>query len=487
MRGRLTYIVAILATTLLACSVYGETTSSFDPAPWLEDLDQAQDAVATKYANLEWLVFEREMDVGGLFEAARTQIRSAQSDADARAAFDKLARKMGDGHVQFRWSQSPASESIRNASCEALGFDERIQGGPAATMMPGFESLADGPSEFPAGRVRVGAHKVGVLKIGVFTPRGYPALCAEALEALHITPLDRCDDDCGDKVENWVIDRMTQDLVARLRTIQHAGADVLLVDLVDNGGGTEWAEAVARMLTAVKLKSERMMFVRGQHWEAAFERKETQLQEAARHASTEDRALLKDLAEQVSERLRQARTPCDSGPLWRGQQLPCSWLGTGFYATGVLPSLDPDRVHGKSWVTVVFEPSRFQAPVGIWHGPLIVLVDGGTGSAAEQVAAEMQDNHAAIVMGSPTAGAGCGHTDGGTPTTLKHSGGVLELPDCARVREDGSNEVMGVQPDLLVGLRMADGPRRRGLRIAESLQRAVAEAIEQRGKQPRAH
>jgi C-terminal processing protease CtpA/Prc len=113
----------------------------------------------------------------------------------------------------------------------------------------------------------------------------------------------------------------------------------------------------------------------------------------------------------------------------------------------------------------------------MWRGPLIVLVNGGTGSAAEQFAAVLQDNHAAVVMGAPTVGAGCGYTNGGTPTTLKNSSGILELPDCARMRADGSNEVMGIQPDVLVGLRTTDGPHRQGMRVGEKLPEAVARAI----------
>jgi hypothetical protein len=88
-----------------------------------------------------------------------------------------------------------------------------------------------------------------------------------------------------------------------------------------------------------------------------------------------------------------------------------------------------------------------------------------------------EGNRAAIVMGAPTVGAGCGHTNGGTPTTLKNSGGILEMPDCARMRSDGSNEVMGIQPDVLVGLRTTDGPHRQGVRVAEKLPEAVARAI----------
>jgi C-terminal processing protease CtpA/Prc len=90
----------------------------------------------------------------------------------------------------------------------------------------------------------------------------------------------------------------------------------------------------------------------------------------------------------------------------------------------------------------------------------------------------LQDNHAAVVMGATTVGAGCGHTNGGAPTTLKNSGSILELPDCARLRADGSNEVMGIQPDVLVGLRTTDGPHRQGLRVSKKLPEAVARSIE---------
>jgi C-terminal processing protease CtpA/Prc len=105
-------------------------------------------------------------------------------------------------------------------------------------------------------------------------------------------------------------------------------------------------------------------------------------------------------------------------------------------------------------------------------------VDGGTGSASEQFAAVLQDNKAAVIFGAPTAGAGCGHTNGGTPTTLTHSEGILELPDCARIRRDGSNEVGGIDPDILIGFRTTDGMRRKGLRVAPALSQGVAAAVQ---------
>jgi hypothetical protein len=450
--------------------------AGFDPKPWLEDLDQAREAVATKYANLEWLVLEREVDVSALFADTRHRVEAAANATDARAAFDRLARRFGDGHVQFRWSaDEPKSQSV-GADCAALGYNERMQGLPTAALMPGYSPVEALGNEFPAGLIHRAQHTIGVLKIGVFTPQGYPALCASAKAALQINSEPACDEACADRIEQWASNRMSADLLTQLRNLKAAGADVLVIDLIDNGGGTEWAEAAARMVTGIRLRSERIGFVRGSHWTSAFDKQESKLREAAENTSAEDKTWLLSLADELQQRRREAATPCSSSPLWQGQRLSCSWLGTGFYATGLLDSAQANRLRAKPWARLVFTPLQYEYEEAAWRGPLIVLVNGGTGSAAEQFAAELQDNHAAIVMGAPTAGAGCGHTDGGTPTKLNNSGAVLELPDCARLRKDGSNEVMGIEPDVLVGLRNEDGPHRRAIRISRKLSEAVNRA-----------
>ncbi|MGD1148643.1 MAG: hypothetical protein ABR961_11910 [Thermoanaerobaculaceae bacterium] len=75
-------------------------------------------------------------------------------------------------------------------------------------------------------------------------------------------------------------------------------------------------------------------------------------------------------------------------------------------------------------------------------------------------------------MGVNTSG-GCGHTDGGTPTTLRNGKAVLEVPDSVRFRADGSNEVMDIVPDVLVGFGASDGPHLRGKRFIVKLPEVV--------------
>jgi hypothetical protein len=82
---------------------------------------------------------------------------------------------------------------------------------------------------------------------------------------------------------------------------------------------------------------------------------------------------------------------------------------------------------------------------GVWPGPLAVLVDNETWSAAEEFAALLQDNHAAVIVGTRTGGAGCGHTWGGTPTVLENSGAAFKarliqkhLPDALALAADSA-------------------------------------------------
>jgi len=72
-----------------------------------------------------------------------------------------------------------------------------------------------------------------------------------------------------------------------------------------------------------------------------------------------------------------------------------------------------------------------------------ILADRGTGSAAEDFVAWLQQNKVATVLGERTAGAGCGYVDGGNPTRLKVVPVDVWMPNCARFLDNGSNEIEG--------------------------------------------
>ena len=85
---------------------------------------------------------------------------------------------------------------------------------------------------------------------------------------------------------------------------------------------------------------------------------------------------------------------------------------------------------------------------------------------------KQKDIHAALLLGEPADG-GCGHTLNGPPVKLKYSGAIFEMPDCARFRADGSNEITGVEPDILVGFTGTEGPHARAQRFIKKLPDAV--------------
>jgi hypothetical protein len=454
-------------------------TASFETEPWLEDLDQTRDAFTKEYANFDWAVFQRQADLSRLFDETRERILVARSEGEARAALDRLTRQLGDGHVEFKWPSvsNPGRKPTAASTCADLGYNARQTGRPLASHMQGYHSVAGGASEFPAGLVTIGQRKIGVVKIGLFSPHGSPSLCEGALQALNIVPTEPCDDACSDKVETWASAQMTKDFETTLIALKSSGATTLLVDVTQNGGGSEWAEAAARMVTGVKVTSERLGFVRGSHWVKKWKGLAEDLRTAVATAPVADRAELVAFAQEAEAKARIAATPCSSEPFWKGERPVCAWLGEGAYATGLVGAARADAMKRKPWGRLIFSPAQFPYHDGVWRGPVVVVVDGATWSAAEEFAAVLQDSHAAVIVGAPTGGAGCGHTDGGTPTTLAHSLGVLELPDCARFRANGDNEVAGVQPDLLIGLRRYDGVDRQAEFLRDKLPEAERLAV----------
>ena len=466
--------LAVAVTAVLAAPAVAQ---SFDPAPWVADLEQARQAFHGKYTNLEWLENERGLKIDPLFDRAAQQLAGASSEADVRGLFDRIEQRISDGHVQFVWPRRSKSQTAARAKpvpvvardlCAELGYDSRQASPGTAQALPGYRSLAEG-NPFPAGTFKSRDTTVGVIRIGVFQPQGYPALCREAVQAFAISQDRPCDDQCQDKIVTRAYVRLTEALEERARQLNAAGAQVLLIDITGNGGGSEWAEAAARIFSAKELVSERRGYVRGEHWAKQWRDLAATLREFAAKARRTDKARLLAYATETDAAAREAETPCADPPT-------CNRIATAGYSTGLVGHSKSGAFAGKDWGVHVFSPAQFPYHDGVWNGPLIVLVDQETWSAAEEFAALLQDNRAAIVLGARTGGAGCGHTNGGTPTTLKNSGVVLELPDCIRFRADGSNEVRGIIPDEVVGLRANDGLALRTRLIADSLPAAIEKA-----------
>jgi len=143
--------------------------------------------------------------------------------------------------------------------------------------------------------------------------------------------------------------------------------------------------------------------------------------------------------------VRVVKPSCDRRGVWKG--LPaCSVFGAGAQAR------------------------TFIDGSGEWNGPVFVLADRNTASAAEDLAAWLQQNKVARVIGERTMGAGCGYIDGGTRTQLRASHFDGLMPNCARYLDDGSNEIEGIAPDLAIDMHVAD-PAAQARALAAALKR----------------
>ena len=289
-------LLAVLGAALSAAASVPAAT--FNQAAWLADLEQARQAFHENYANWDWAETERGIKIDALFDDLEARMRRARSEAQAMAVFNRLSQKLGDGHVEIDWPEPPRvpqptpvkSPPPAPDLCSNLGYDARQNGPGTAQAIDRYAPLqTSGSNPFDVGIVTVAGTKVGIVRIGIFQPQGYPELCRTAVREFSIPTDKPCDDHCQDKIVTFAYRRLTGALEQRARQLKAAGAGVLLVDITNNGGGSEWAEAAARIFSPKLLVSERRGFVRGEHWATQWRDLASDLRKHAKKAPRADK------------------------------------------------------------------------------------------------------------------------------------------------------------------------------------------------------
>ncbi len=467
----------------------------YDPAPWLEDLATLERGAGEGFANLEWHVERGGVDPVALHRRTDSLIRHARSDREARAALRAFAAGFHDGHfavvrpmpaavrwVRDRWrgrggaGAGPAANRSGAEACAALGYGDDAGDASALAAAPGYRAV-DATGPFPTGIVSLGGRPVGVIRLATLGVDRFLPACARAWGRLRDSVARAgCDHRCASLIRVATGDELLADLRRRLRALREAGATALVVDLTGNGGGTEWADPAARQFSPRPLRAQVMGFVRHPHWVRALDAEAAELDSAL--AGGPDPALapaLRAARAALDTAIAEARQPCDRSALWTAgpAAVSCRQLVTGRrYVTGALPWL-PDSLRQRPGAAALFWPSINRFEEGAWSGPLLLLVDRGTASAAEEFAVLLRDGDAARVVGERTFGAGCGMTNGGIPLVLPHSGLEVRMPDCARLRANGTNEVAGLDPDEAAGWAEGDGAAARATKALAAIGRAL--------------
>ena len=437
---------------------------------WLQDFRQLMNEISTHYANLDSAIADRRLDLVDLRRRTEESLRNAKSDEEARQALDRFMREFGDGHASVQWStRRPSADDASKPLCERLRYRARDMSGIDFAQLGNFERIEDDAGILTLDKKR----RVGVIRIALFSGGVYPELCKEVQTTLGLADDAPCDFDCEIRIGRAVDDRMTASLERTLATLQKGGATAILVDVTGNGGGSDWVEPAARVLTPVPLKSPRLGFIKHPHWVKILEEELADVEHDIA-SDLEPKRVLRDARETLQRALERAKEPCDRSGVREGKKPGCSLIVTGMlYASGVLAHARRDVLPSGRATNVLFNPAQFTYREGVNRLPLYVLTDGRTASAAELFAAMLKDNGAATLIGTPTNGAGCGHMNGGVWATLENSQGRVQLPDCSRFRSDGTNEVLGITPDVLVPWRSQDSRYQRARKTLQVLERIL--------------
>jgi hypothetical protein len=377
-------IALALGALIVATGVWDVAT--YDRDAWLSDYARVKRDMAQGYANLDWMVEKRGIDLVALDRGTTAALQNAHSRVRAFIALRRFVRAFADPHLRMQAGERGASAEASSASavssmdttpvdtpaggdCAAAGYEEGDHGfGLPVDRLTGWTPVRGG--DFPAGLVG----DIGVLRIAQFGEDRYLGACREVFRA-----------GIGDRALQLAVRARQQALLAEtISELRARGARRLLVDVTGNGGGSEWVSEVIALMT--------------------------------------DRSLRREEA-------RMASPACDRSIVWKGKPAPC-----------------------PVYAGAASEISTLQG-TGTWRGPVLIAADAGTGSAAEDFVAWLQQNGVAKVLGERTAGAGCGYANGGTVTRLSVVPVDVWMPNCSRFMANGTNEVEGIRPDVPVAMR----------------------------------
>ena len=86
-----------------AGETYGQTIKT---NTWLEYFAQLKREMSDHYANLEWAVEHRGLDLKQLSERTETRLRQARNDQEAHESIESFLSDFGDGHLTIKGSMS---------------------------------------------------------------------------------------------------------------------------------------------------------------------------------------------------------------------------------------------------------------------------------------------------------------------------------------------------------------------------------------------
>jgi hypothetical protein len=489
------FAIIVLALATRPCAARAQ---DFDRQGWLSDYALLKQTLERRYANLAWFASpEGGVDLPAVDKRTLAQLQAATTDDDARAAIVGFVRAFHDGHFSqlggdnanagnvaggrpAQRAPAPATPTFTRGDaatgCAALGF---VPSGPPQFSLPfeelaGFRLATDGiVTPFRSGVLQAGeGHaRIGIVRIPVFEEEKTFAACVAAWNGSGTWTTEGTLD--RDRLHEAVIASWYRAMADILRQFQRDSVAVVAVDVGNNSGGDDSGDIVARLFTTKALRSSTMLISQDSAAAAAYFTEEIDALTDARQRDPSSALVQETMRAFVTRRDSLDASRCPLRWVWTERR---SWTGIGCKrlvpvgtSGGPLASLTPNAVRDTvvarelSWSTQV-------SPLwGSWSGRLYVITDSRTYSSAEMFTAILRNNEAARTVGVTTGGDGCGFIDSNGQVLLPHSRLRFRVPNCVRLRADGTDEVAGVSPDISVLAMPGENPRARALRMVRAL------------------
>jgi hypothetical protein len=479
-------VLAAFAASLLTVHCMAQARS-FDPNPWLQDYANLKQALEQRYSNLAWFgSIEGGLDLPALDRQTLAALKGATSDQDARSAILIFVRSFHDGHFSALRTASPQGEASEKpltpeysrqdaaGGCAALGYGSVRAAALSLPFdsLPGFNLISDGTGiPFRAGILTTGPPEVrlGIVRIPEFEDN-YRALCLEAWG--HSDVWDQDGKFVRGALQRIVGQGWYEALADLLGKFKAAGVAAVLVDVGNNSGGGDSGDIAPRLFTIVPLHSSSLWMSQDVESSAPFFDEQMTALRRALELDPETKQAQQALSWFTSQKEKLAQS-CPLDWVWRERRAwgseTCRRLVEAGSSGGPLAYLAPNTVTDVRVARRLHWPALVTPMWGTWTGPLYVLTAGRTYSAAEGFAATLQNNHAAKILGSQTGGDGCGFMNGTKPVVLPNSGLRFRLPNCVRIRADGTDEVAGVKPNFPILPKEGEDALARAQRTLDTL------------------
>ncbi len=479
-----------IALSLLVAD--GASAQAFDREAWRQDYAQLKEELVARYANLAWKASPSGgVDLPALDRKTNAALAAAGDDGAATDAIRAFILGFHDGHLSeishLAPATAPSAEPERAtldpqapvAGCAALGYAST--GAVAFSLpfegLPGFRLVSDGlASTFRAGLVDRSGVRIGVIRIQNFTARAFPAACLHAWADLRRAGRAITRQEVRDATRL----RWFQDMAEAVQLLHAAGATALLLDIGNDSGGDDSGDWAARLFTDRPVQSARLMMADAPESSGYFDEQIEGIDAlpAAPRTAAAKAALAEARVFFARQKAALGTRHCDLSWAWSTQRAwsptSCDRLLAAGYAGGYAAGLPRGAMGDREAAMALASSAEVEPFYGSWTGPTYVLADRRSYSSAEMFAALMQDNRIAKIVGARTGGDGCGFMTDGEPIVLRHSRLRFRVPNCMRLRADGSNEEAGIAPDIAVVPTEGESDRARGERALNLVARDLA-------------